>query len=288
MKSIKTSIILKKALDDIKKLYSEIGIDSGNLVRIALKKEWNVVIGSKGQCGCAMNFTGIYNAYGEDVKVFDIEYLRSLIGKNLFDIVEMNLDKNDLQKNSLALACLNALSQPLVSDDMLDRRGIGHGKDIFSLVKPNDVVTIVGFGGMVRQFTGKCKKLNVTDLRPKEYFMTTVIGDKIDYGPKNIYFYGEEGNKEAISGSDAVFISGSTLVNVTFDELVSYAKNARLVSVYGPSCMLLPDTLFNNGVNVVQSVRILDQARLEYDMYNDFDMEHALKLYQEKYLAYKV
>lgn len=47
--------------------------------------------------------------------------------------------------------------------------------------------------------------------------------------------------------------------------------------------LLIPDIVFENGINVVMSVAISDPARFEQDVMNAPDMEAALRKHQRKY-----
>ncbi|MCD1293866.1 hypothetical protein CUJ83_02490 [Methanocella sp. CWC-04] len=284
---IKTSKILNKALNDLKSLYREEGFEPGNLIRLAVKPQWNVLIGSKKQCGISMNYTGIHSVYGKLDKQEYINYIKTLVGKPLFEIAEETINTDDIHKRSIGLAALNALSGPLIIGDRLYEKGYRSDKAIKDFTRPTDVITIVGYGGMVKEFLGKSKELHVTDIRPKEFFETIIVGDKIEHGPRDVILHGAEENEEVLSRSDVVLITGSTLMNGTFDDLVSYAKNARIISIYGPSAQLLPDSLFDSGVNVIQSVMIEDTMKLQYDMYNELDMEIALRMHQYRYTLYK-
>jgi uncharacterized protein (DUF4213/DUF364 family) len=67
------------------------------------------------------------------------------------------------------------------------------------------------------------------------------------------------------------------LVNGTFDELLSYVKNARLVTVYGGSAGMIPDVLFERGIQMVHSSRISDPAAFERGMIYDMNMEAVMQ-----------
>jgi uncharacterized protein (DUF4213/DUF364 family) len=149
------------------------------------------------------------------------------------------------------------------------------------LIRPTDVVTVVGYGGLVRTLVGKCKEIHVTEMRPRETFVTTVIGKTVDYGPKVLSIHGERENEFVLSRSDVAIITGSSLVNGTFSELLSYSRRARSVGLYGPSACIIPDVLFERGADFILSHRIRDTERFRYDMVNDVDMETALKAYQQ-------
>ena len=77
-----------------------------------------------------------------------------------------------------------------------------------------------------------------------------------------------------------VLITGSTLVNGTYDEVAAYARNARVRAVYGPSAQLPPEFFFENGLTHVLSTVIRDVERFEYDMVNDVDIDGAIRTHQ--------
>ena len=112
--------------------------------------------------------------------------------------------------------------------------------------------------------------------RPRESFQTTIVGQTISYEPHDIYVHGADENERVLSRADVVLITASTLVNETFGEVVGYCRNCRAVGLYGPSGMLLPETLFREGIDFVQSVRISDPGQFERDVINDPEMEKAL------------
>ena len=101
--------------------------------------------------------------------------------------------------------------------------------------------------------------------------------------PAGITVHPAEENKEVLQDADVAIITGSTLVNGTFEEVVGYAKHARIRALYGSSAQLIPDVLFENGINIAMSIAISDPARFEYDVSNAPDMETALRKHQRKY-----
>jgi uncharacterized protein (DUF4213/DUF364 family) len=103
----------------------------------------------------------------------------------------------------------------------------------------------------------------------------------VDYGPKVLSIHSERENEFFLSRSDVVILTGSSLVNGTFAELLAYSRRARSVGLYGPSVGIIPDVLFEQGVDFVLSHRIRDPERFRYDMVNDIDMETALKTSQQ-------
>ena len=71
--------ILIEILEHLKSLYASSTLKPGRLLRVGLKSGWNVVIGTDGQCGMAMNFSGDEKAFGK--YRIDTRRLKSFIGK---------------------------------------------------------------------------------------------------------------------------------------------------------------------------------------------------------------
>jgi uncharacterized protein (DUF4213/DUF364 family) len=274
--------LLKHTLHRLRHLYETEGLKPSVVLEIGLKPQWNVVIGSKGQCGMAINFTGIHSL--QETPEPDLEKLKSYIGGSLMAMAEEAIPCRNIPMRAIGVAALSALSQPLLSPDSLRSRGIEcdeRSAVMAELVRSTDIVTVVGYGGLVRSLVGTCKEIHVTEMRPRETFTTTVIGRTVDYGPKVLSIHEERENEFVLGRSDVVILTGSSLVNGTFAELLAYSRRARSIGLYGPSACLIPDVLFEQGVEFVLSHRIRDPERFRYDMVNDIDMETALKAHQQ-------
>jgi len=275
--------ILVQGYAKLKDEYARLGLTHGTVARFALQPGWNGIIGTHGCCGVAMSFRGNNQNYDDAATYFDIDELRQYVGVSLFDLARDTLHGGAIWRRSIAVAALNALSQPLVSDHVLRKKGFDTGVDVARLVRSDDVVAIVGYGGLVREYAGRCRELHVTDMRPAGRFTTTIVGETIEYGPTEVHVHAAEENREVLPKADVVFITGSTLVNGTFGEVVGYSRNSRLCALYGSSAQLLPDVLFENGIDVAMSVAIADPARFERDVMNSPDLEGSLKRHQRKY-----
>jgi uncharacterized protein (DUF4213/DUF364 family) len=275
--------ILYETLRKLVSLYESHGIAPGLISKIGLKPQWTVIIGTHGQCGIAINFTGIHHI--QEMSKPDLGLIKTLVGRNLLEVAEEEVGSELLYRRSIGIAALNALSQPLITSDSLAERGFKIWPDapdfLERVVKPTDVVTLVGFGGMVQRLVGICKELHVTDMRPRESFLTTIVGREIECGPRSVFTHPAEENEALLKRSDVVLITGSALVNSTFADLLRYAGDARALGVYGPSASFIPDVLFDKGIQFVMSHRVQDPARFEYDMENAMDMEPALRSNQK-------
>jgi uncharacterized protein (DUF4213/DUF364 family) len=266
--------ILPEILESVRTLYRSGSLKPGTLTRIGLKSGWNVVIGTDGQCGMSMNFTGNEEAFGKTS--LDIEQVKLYVGRNLDELAENCINSKSWQERSIGVAALSAMSQPLMQPSALAERGIKvleSGGGFASLLKPDDIAVMVGYGGGVPNLIGKCREVHVTDMRPRDEFQTLIIDDAVTYYPTEVIVHTEPENKEVLENATAIAITGSSLVNGTFKELAGYAKNARLVTTYGASASVVPDVLFKYGVDAVQSFILTDPAAFEDGMINERSME---------------
>jgi len=277
--------ILEKAYDTLTREYQRLDLPQVTVKNFGLNPGWNAVIGTEGCCGVAMSFADNNPLYGTDQTVPDLQYLKSCVGSPLFEVALANLSDPRVSRRSIALCALNALSQPFVTDEMLRSKGYSVGIEVKDMVRSDDKLVIVGYGGLVKSYAGRCRELHVTDQRPKETFRTTIVGDTISYGPAGITVHSADENREVLKDADVAIITGSTLANGTFEEVVGYAKHARIRALYGSSAQLIPDTLFKSGITIAMSVAISDPARFEHDVMNAPDMETALRKHQRKYNA---
>lgn len=276
--------ILKKTFQCLKDIYLHEGLKPGTFIKAGIKPGWNVIIGSDGQCGMAMNFTGAGGTFGREI--IDLDKLKSFAGQDLFSVAGHYISSHSWQERSIGVASMSALSQPLLLPDMLKKRGyetLGSNVDLTYFIKPEDVVTVVGYGGGIKRLLGKCRELHVTDIRPRSEFQTLMVGDAIEYMPGEVIVHSEEENKEALGMADIVWITGSSLVNGTFKELVGYASNARLIGMYGASVSMIPDALFEAGVNFIHSYHVSDPAAFERGAFIDMHMEPVMQSTQQQF-----
>jgi len=279
----KTATILEKGYQKLLSEYRRLNLPDVRVKKFGLNPGWNAVIGTNGCSGVAMSFQDNNPLYDNEQTGIDPVFLQSYVDRSLFKVARETIGDQCLSRRSIGLATLNALSQPLVTNEVLQEKGYKVGIEVKDLVRSDDNLVIVGYGGLVKSYAGRCRELHVTDQRPVKAFRTTIIGETITYGPAGITVHPADENKEVLADADVAIITGSTLVNGTFEEVVSYAKNARIRALYGSSAQLLPDVLFENGINIAMSVAISDPLKFEFDVMNAPDMETALRKHQRKY-----
>jgi uncharacterized protein (DUF4213/DUF364 family) len=265
--------ILLPTLERLDSLYtSTAGVHAGHMRALVVKPGWNVVLGTEGQHGAAMSFGGWEGS------TLDTEKVRTWVGMPLFDVARLALRCASWHERSVGVAALSALSQPFLTPNALDARGISvAGGDFLHHLKQEDCVALVGFGGWVSRLRGRCREVHVTDLRPRREFQAMVVADAITYSPDWVHVHGPEDNAEVLRRADAVAITGSALVNGTMVDLLEYSRRARLVCLYGASAAFIPDVLFERGVDLVQAHRVSDPNAFEDGMLNEMNLEATIQ-----------
>jgi len=276
-------------------LYRENRVRQGKLSSIAIKPRWIAINSSRDECGIATNFTGTNSFYGTDGQKL-IPYLHSCIGKPLFDLAETGIASQDLLKRAIGIAALSALSQKFLGCNGIRKRGylsecwktndefVQNYPAISHIVNLDEIVAVTGYGNQISALHTWCRELHVINLNFPETFETITI-DKENYRlPNNIVYHTEPGSEKIFGSADIVLLSTSTLVDNSFSRLLSVAKNARLVGIYGTGASLIPDAFFDAGVDLFSSFRIVDPVTFSNGMKNDYDMEYSMKNTQKQYL----
>lgn len=283
---IKSNDDLHKAYLMIQKRFRSSNKKASNLKKIGFRNKWNYVITEENQVGFAFNFTADHAVYGQVDDMEQFIQLQPFVGKSLFEFVEYLLSKQGIQMRSVCLASLNALSQSLIDDNQNNCNSVPQTES-FDFVQPEDVVTVIGYSGIINKIYGRCKELHICDMRPKYLLNTLTIGERIEYGPEKINFHPAAENEEILAKSDVVLMTGCTLVNGTFQELINFSQKARVIGMYGLSAGMIPDYLMNCGINYISSSRVLRSSKLEYQLANSFDLSESFKLYTKPYTVRK-
>ena len=149
---------------------------------------------------------------------------------------------------SFAVAALSALSAPFLN---ARRYRLVYDMDALELagIKPGMAVTLVGafhsYIDRLRSVEGL--RLKVLELRES----ALREGD--------LPFYVPAGRaREVVPVSDALLITGQTLVNGTLDGLLGLARPDAAVVLVGPSGSILPEALFRRNVRVAGGCALTD------------------------------
>jgi hypothetical protein len=164
-------------------------------------------------------------------------YLKDLIGRPVKQVIRELFDAGENLRVSTGMSCLNS-----------------------ALPVPEDVFD----GNAINPFFDRARRLRTCFIG---HFPTADQWKEQDYPVDIIELFPQPGDihwdqsHEALAKADLVFITGLTLVNGTFPEVIRRTPNARYRVLMGPTVPLSP-VLFDYGVHLIGSVLILDVDRV--------------------------
>lgn len=177
-------------------------------------------------------------------------------------LVETLEQDNSLTGLSLRTAVLSALSQPLFNMNQLREFGCGYqtvadmGQALAGRLRPDDTVTVVGFGGLldVICLSPQVHHVYVCDFMFREArYRRTAQRRLAKLGRRFGGYTLLDGTQcsEALASSNIAIITGSAVCNGTIEELLAISSGCREVILQGPSCSLLPVEFFRRSVTLV-------------------------------------
>jgi len=161
-----------------------------------------------------------------------------IVGKSLESLFSTT-KTNDIIR-TLRIASLNAIS---ASINEIEKHKIIRNTDPIDLVQLVDgmKVTLVGaFHSYIKRISNSGSLLRVLELK-KESLL-----------PEHQKYYAPADSfPEVLADSDLVFITGLTMVNNTFNDLLKSCKSDSKIIVVGPSGNLISSVLFESGVDII-------------------------------------
>lgn len=248
---------IQKILQLNMELYKEYNIQMPTFSEFVFGYKWAMAIDNNKNISFALRV-------GKEKPVKEYEVIiRNLIGKPLNVCVEELLAAEDETLRTLLVPLSNLMSKPLNSVELLKKRGIERTAGLNFNYEVNDMkVGLIGYGFYYKFFLNKCKEFHAFDMVPEKQILSYRISkDNTEVYPKSICFHlGEDAlkHKDILESLDIVIMTGSTIVNNSYLDILHACKNAKIRGIYGPSNELSPDYLFESGYNYIFSMSIKD------------------------------
>jgi uncharacterized protein len=163
-------------------------------------------------------------------------WLGDLIGKNAAETAQQYLAANDVLKIAVGMACLKCVI-PLVSE-FSESSAFAP----FSEETKTRSSCFIGHFQEAATWREEGRPVSIVELLPK---------------PGDIHW---DDSHQVLSQAEIVFMTGLTLVNGTFGEVVRRTPGAKIRVIMGPTVPLTP-VLFNLGLHWLGTCRILDIAK---------------------------
>jgi uncharacterized protein (DUF4213/DUF364 family) len=204
--------------------------EGGAVREVRIGAFWTAVVLEDGDCGLASALRDSdHHRHGRN----PVRGAGHLHERNARELAEL-ARSDSLLEASIGLAAINALLDvdenacvELNAEQVILEHGTGKG------------VVVVGHFPFIPQIREAAKKLWVLEKRPSE-------GD-----------LPAEAASEIIPQADVVAITGTTLINHTFEELMKLCRRGAFVLVLGPTTPLSP-VLFDYGADVVSGTLVTD------------------------------
>jgi len=180
-----------------------------------------------------------------DKRDYDIFSTNNIIGQNLNDL--FYIQKSTKIIDGLKVAALNALSSKIINTNNYNITENTDPIELLDLSNFHNITVVGAFQSYIRKLKIANKNFKVLEL-DKEALK---IEDYKYYAPADTYV-------DVFASSDLIIITGSTLVNNTLENILDNIPNTATVIVTGPSGSIVPDVLFEKGVDIIGATKIID------------------------------
>jgi uncharacterized protein (DUF4213/DUF364 family) len=172
-----------------------------------------------------------------------------ITGQKITDLFETS--KKTKITDTLKIAVLNAVSTKIIANGNYRVIKNSDPVDLLDLSQPKTITIVGAFQSYIEKLSGSHNRLYVLELNE----------DALHEEHKKYYVPASEYHR-VIPESDVLIITGLTIVNNTIDDLLlSVPENCRVI-VTGPSGSMIPDILFEHGVNMIGATRITKPPEL--------------------------
>ena len=236
-------MILEKTVELIKQIYRYHKIFPPKITRVVIGLRYTAVEVAAYSydpfLGLAYTIPGIINSNKADFA--DEQSLEVLL--------QWAYNPPSLEK-MIGIAAVNALSQHIleiinpykkIQGDIVDHLKIDEDKKITFIGKITPLIEHVG------KFTNKILIIDDDPSISEQPTKFSIKNNISDLEEDELF-------------TDILFCTGSSLINNTLEGiLASFRKKSRKIIVLGPSASMIPDILFDSGVDIVGGMKIIDR-----------------------------
>lgn len=153
--------------------------------------------------------------------------------------------------DSLKMATLNALSSAWINKGSYKVHRKTDPIDILPLNEKKKIVLVGAFQSYIRKILNTNNELIVLELQK----------DALHDEQQTLFVPAEKAD-QVLPKADIVIMTGMTLVNHTFENLLNHLSDDQTIVVTGPSSNLIPQVLFDRKVKMIGATLITDADAL--------------------------
>ena len=205
---------------------------------------------STGHAGaCATPIKSIPEAVCCPSSAMAMPFPGKLKGKPARDLLKEVFSDHGIRRG-VGIAALNALAELCLARRPSPQAELLRGVDAFDAnrFRPDDRTVVVG------AFVPFLKELK----RRKQPFLVLEKDPDTLKSEEMPFYRPAEMAREVVPEADVLLITGTTLLNDTLEDLLSWARPDARVTVVGPTVGLLPDAFLARGADYLGGTRIID------------------------------
>lgn len=257
-------MILEKTVELVKKIYRYHKIIPPKITKVVIGLGYT---GVEATAYSYEPFLGLAYTLPKVIKKTNcnkISFAGSLTDRALFEVLEWSYEQPSLKK-IVGIATLNAVSQHIFQIAQDNDWGNPYTRikenliDYLNIDKNTKIIFIGFVKPMIKKISRITQNILIIEANPslsKSYNNLTIKNDVKQLDKKDL-------------SPDILFCTGTALINETFEEILdSFKKNVHCISIIGPTASMIPDILFDYGVDIVGGMKIIDS-------------EAAIKIIQE-------
>jgi uncharacterized protein (DUF4213/DUF364 family) len=156
----------------------------------------------------------------------------NLIGKDVIEIANLFLDKENLINASLGLAAINSIAKP-------ENDGVFEGDILEAInINPDDKVLMVGHFAPIA--------FEIKKITPHFFVIDDGLNVNLDNSTSQL--------DEVMNYCNIAIITATSLINKTLGDIISKTKNARKRILLGPSTPLFKEVFRNKGIDILSGM----------------------------------
>jgi len=245
-------MILEKTVELVKQTYINLNIEPPKISKVVVGLGYT---GVEISAYSYDSFLGLASTLLSVVNITDctkIEFAGSLTSRTLIELMNWSYEPPSIKK-IIGIAALNGASQYLLK---LTKSYTNLKGDLINQlkIKRDTTITVIG---LMKPLVRKLSKYTNS---------ITLVENEISISPEFNQF-NFKNNIEQLDVddlfTDILICTGTILINNTIDRILELFRNkAQKIILIGPTASMIPDVLFENGVNIVGGMKILDSEAI--------------------------
>jgi len=241
-------MILEKTVDLVKQRYLSFNTEPPKISKVVVGLGYTgveiSVFNSEPILGLASTLPSVVNI----TNCSKIEFAGNLTNRTLFELMNWSCEAPSIKK-IIGIAALNCTSQYLLK---LTKSYTKLKGDLINQlkIKKDTSITVIGLmKPLIRKLSKNTKLITlIEDIIPisPEFNQFSIKKNIEEVDPQDLF-------------TDILICTGTVLINNTIEKILNLFRNkARKIILIGPSASMIPDILFEKGVDIVGGMEIVD------------------------------